>query len=123
MGKTVIANKTRVWVDRYFSLVTQRKLTAAKRALDEIAQQVRGTPWQKGYIIALRGMLDATTIKGDTRPLINNVNFSKYSGQHVFRTQANNELHDDFDRGFFTAWAEFVEQVVEKQTQMRISSF
>lgn len=119
----MIANKTRMWIDRYFSLVIQRKLTAAKRALDEIAQQNRVTPWQKGYIIALQGMLDATTLKGDKRPLINNVNFSKYPGQYVFRKEANNELHADFDRGFFTAWAEYVEQVVEKQTQMRISNF
>jgi hypothetical protein len=110
-------------VDRYFSLFTQRKLTAAKRVLDEITQQIRATSWHKGYISALQGMLIATVLKGDTRLLINKINFNTYLQQHAFHKEAHNELHTDFDRGFFTAWAAYTEQIAKKQTQMKISGF
>jgi hypothetical protein len=119
----MIPKKNQKGVNSFFALFTQRKLTAAKRVLDEITQQIRVTPWHKGYIAALQGMLVATVVKGDNRLLINKINFDTYLQRHAFHKEAHNELHADFDRGFFAAWTEYTDQVVKIQTQTKINGY
>ena len=111
-------------IKSYFKLLTQRKLEAASRALVEIKQAVHSTQWEKGYVNSLEGMLEASKSKSDERLLISKVNSGKTSQlRRKFTQQSTNELLADFDRGFFSAWTDYMRFIGKKETQLKINYF
>jgi hypothetical protein len=96
----------------YMRLIAQRSLSEAERTLEKIRLEVKGTPWQKGYMNALEGMLVAIK-SGDTRYVyMNRLEASERKmvdeARQRFHKEARNPFEGEFDRGFFAAWAEFL---------------
>jgi hypothetical protein len=107
-----LAKKTRPLVDIYFRHILDRNLAAAERVLMDIRESVKDSVWEQGYINALEGILVAQR-SGDTRyvflsRLDLNDRRKVEEARRYFQVEAKNTLQGEFDRGFFSAWSEFM---------------
>jgi hypothetical protein len=99
-------------VTRYFQLVVNRQLTEAERELERIKQKMHKTEWNRGYFRALYGMLLAkrSNNNNDSYTFFSKLEFGDKTALHTYRREflehVKNRLHGDFDRGFFSAWAD-----------------
>lgn len=105
----MIPKKIQPLVRVYFELLAQRKLSAAGKALNDVRQRVHSTQWLRGYVNALEGMLAASESKNDRYVLINKIDPIKAGRlSREFLQHSRDELQADFDRGFFSAWADYL---------------
>jgi len=93
-------------VNRFFLLLKVRNLKGAKVLLSRIQSRLPRGEWNRGYYMALSGMLLSLESK-NPRLFINNISdTSQYREEFLKHAQAR--LHADYDRGFFTAWVDFL---------------
>jgi hypothetical protein len=99
-----------VLVTRYFQLLAGRQFTEAERELDRIKQKMQKTEWNKGYFRALFGMFLSRKANGDEYAFFSKLDLSDKAALHYYRREfldhVGNKLHADFDRGYFSAWAD-----------------
>jgi len=102
-----------------FQLLVSKNLTEAGRKLEELKQIARKSSspdWGRGYISALDGMLVALRANDDRYVFISKINFDEKVVSELkkeFAANSASQTHDDFDRGYFTAWADYM-RVLEK---------
>jgi hypothetical protein len=100
------------FITRYFQLINNRQFTEAKRELQRIKEKIAKTEWNHGYYRALLGMLLAQKHNGSQYTFLTGLNptdkqaLRQYKGE--FQTQTQNRFHDDYDRGYFTAWQDYM---------------
>jgi hypothetical protein len=103
---------TSALVTRYFQLLVSRQFTEAERELERLKQKMQKTEWNRGYFRALFGMMLARRSNGDSSaffpPLDANDRENWKHYKHEFGEHVKNRLHSDFDRGFFSAWNDFI---------------
>jgi hypothetical protein len=96
-------------VTRYFQLVVARQLAEAERELDRLKQKMQKTEWYRGYFRALYGMYMSRKTN-DSYAFFSKIDLTDKPALHGYRRefldQTRNGLHGDFDRGFFSAWAD-----------------
>lgn len=103
----------------FFQLMISRNFTEAERKLEELKQITRKSSnpeWSRGYISALDGMLIGLKGDDDRYVFIKRINFDEKvisSLKKEFAANSASQTHDDFDRGFFTAWTDYM-RVLEK---------
>ena len=97
-------------VTRYFQLLVSRQFTEAERELERIKQKMHKTDWNRGYFRALYGMHLSRKTNGDEQAFFSRLDFSDKAAVHGYRREflehTKNGLHGDFDRGYFSAWAD-----------------
>ena len=97
-------------VTRYFQLIVSRQFTEAERELERIKQKMHKTDWNRGYFRALYGMLLSRKTNGDEQSFFSKLDLSDKAAVHGYRREfldhTKNGLHGDFDRGYFSAWAD-----------------
>ncbi len=97
-------------VTRYFQLLISRQFTEAERELERVKQRMQKTEWNKGYFRALFGMMLSRKANGDGYAFFPKVDLSDKTSLHMYKREflehIGNRLHGDFDRGFFSAWAD-----------------
>ena len=97
-------------VTRYFQLLVNRQFAEAMRALERLKQKMQKTEWNRGYFRALYGMYLSRKKNGDTYALLSKLDLSDTEALHLYRREfldhMRNGLHGDFDRGYFSAWAD-----------------
>ncbi len=97
-------------VTRYFQLLVNRQFTEATRELERLKQKMQKTEWNRGYFRALKGMYLARRNSSDAYVLFSNLDLSDTEALHGYRREfldhMRNGLHADFDRGYFSAWAD-----------------
>jgi hypothetical protein len=98
-------------VTRYFQLLVSRQFTEAGRELDRLKQKMQKTEWNRGYFRALYGMLLARrSNNNDAYSFFSKLDLNDKAVLHGYRREfldhTRNGLHGDFDRGFFSAWAD-----------------
>jgi len=97
-------------VTRFFQLIANRQFTEAERELERLKQKMQKTEWNRGYFRALYGIYLARKANGDSYALISKMDFDNKATLHGYRREfldhVRNRLHGDFDRGFFSAWAD-----------------
>jgi hypothetical protein len=98
-------------VARYFQLVVSRQFTEAERELERVKQKMQKTDWNRGYFRALYGMyLSRKNSATDDYAFFAKLDLSDKPTLHAYRKEfldhMRNGLHGDFDRGFFSAWAD-----------------
>ncbi len=96
-------------VTRYFQLLVNRQFTEADRELERIKQKMHKTDWNRGYFRALYGMHLSRKSGGD-ESFLSKLDFTDSAAVHGYRREfldhTKNGLHGDFDRGYFSAWAD-----------------
>jgi len=98
-------------VTRFFQLVVNRQFAEAERELERIKQKMHKTEWNRGYFRALYGMMLARrSNNNDSHAFFSKLDLSDKTVLHGYRREflehVKNRLHGDFDRGFFSAWAD-----------------
>ena len=97
-------------VTRYFQLLVNRQFTEAERELERVKQKMQKTEWNRGYFRALYGMYLSRKNNGDGYSLFSKLDLSDKVALHEYKREflghTRNGLHGDFDRGYFSAWAE-----------------
>lgn len=96
-------------VTRYFQLIVARQFTEAERELERVKQKMQKTEWNRGYFRALYGMYLSRKSADDYAffsklDLGDKVALNNYRKE--FLLHMGNGLHGDFDRGYFSAWAD-----------------
>lgn len=107
-------------VTRFFQLVTDKRFAEAERELQRIKDRIEKTEWNRGYYKALYGMLIAKKTNGDKYAFISNLNLEDVnlikSYREEFLKHVKNGLHDEYDRGFFSAWADYMRVLLKMQS-------
>ena len=98
-------------VTRYFQLLVNRQFTEAERELERLKQKMQKTEWNRGYFRALFGMLlTRRSNNNDAYAFFSKLDLGDKAALHGYRREfldhTRNGLHGDFDRGFFSAWAD-----------------
>jgi hypothetical protein len=97
-------------VTRFFQLLVNRQFTEAERELERLRQKMQKTEWNRGYFRALYGMFLSRKANGDSYALFSKMDLndkvSLNSYRKEFQEHVRNGLHGDFDKGFFSAWAD-----------------
>ncbi len=107
----------KAFVTRFFQLISSRQLTEAQRELQRLKEKMQKTKWDYGYYRALHGMLLTSKANGNQYSFLSATNLDGRAEleQHreEFGKHVQNRFHDDFDRGFFSAWFDYMRLLVE----------
>jgi hypothetical protein len=97
-------------VTRFFQLIVNRQFTEAERELERLKQKMHKTEWNRGYFRALYGMYLSRKTNGDAYAFFPKLDLSDKAMLHGYKREfldhVDSKLHGDFDRGFFSAWAD-----------------
>jgi hypothetical protein len=97
-------------VTRYFQLIAGRQFAEAERELERVKQKMQKTEWNRGYFRALYGMLLTRKSSTDDYAFFTKLDLSDKVALNSYRKEflmhMGNGLHGDFDRGYFSAWAD-----------------
>jgi hypothetical protein len=97
-------------VTRYFQLIVARQFSEAERELERVKQKMQKTEWNRGYFRALFGMYLSRKNAADDYAFFSKLDLSDKVALNNYRkeflTHMGNGLHGDFDRGYFSAWAD-----------------
>ena len=107
--------KSRI-VREFFKFMVARRFADAERTLERLKKRLKKTvsdeEWRSGYLHALNGMLTALKSGEDSYSLIHNMNAEKKELKRYkaeMKRHAENTIHSRFDRGFFSAWVDYVD--------------
>lgn len=113
-------------VTRYIQLIVARQFAEAERELERLKQKMQKTEWNRGYFRALYGMYLSRKTTNDNYSFFAKLDLTDKPSLHGYRREfldhTRNGLHGDFDRGFFSAWADCMRiltrmEIVSGQTQ------
>lgn len=97
-------------VTRYFQLIVSRQFAEAERELERVKQKMQKTEWNRGYFRALFGMYLSRKSAADEYAFFSKIDLSDKVALNDYRKEflnhMGNGLHGDFDRGYFSAWAD-----------------
>ncbi|MEM3577998.1 MAG: hypothetical protein QXX51_06025 [Candidatus Bathyarchaeia archaeon] len=100
-------------VARYFQLLVNRQFAEAERELERIKQKMHKTEWNRGYFRALYGMLlvrRSNSGNNDSYAFFAKLDLNDKAALNAYKREflehVKNRLHGEFDRGFFSAWAD-----------------
>jgi hypothetical protein len=107
-----LSRKEIILVNRVLRLLIDKKLTDAGKVLEKLEQTLSENEWNKGYFTALQGMVLALKSKDSNYLYLNQITtVASRTIDNIrknFLKQAQNSLHKDFDRGFFSAWSDYL---------------
>jgi len=118
---------SRVFVTRFFQLVTNRRFAEAERVLERIRLKTQETEWNRGYFQALNGILLALKSNDDQYAFLSNMNFENEGELKKYRRdflkEAKSKIHADYDRGLFSAWADYLRVSIKlRENPMALSA-
>ncbi|MGB9741269.1 MAG: hypothetical protein ACP5IM_04915 [Candidatus Bathyarchaeia archaeon] len=100
-------------VARYFQLLVNRQFTEAERELERIKQKMHKTEWNRGYFRALYGMMlvhRSNNTNNEAYAFFSKLDLNDKAKLNAYKREflehVKNRLHGEFDRGFFSAWAD-----------------
>ena len=98
-------------VTRYFQLIVTRQFSEAERELERVKQKMQKTDWNRGYFRALYGIyLSRKNSATDDYAFLSKIDLTDKVALNDYRKEflghMGNGLHGDFDRGYFSAWAD-----------------
>jgi hypothetical protein len=97
-------------VTRYFQLIVSRQFAEAERELERVKQKMQKTEWNRGYFRALYGMYLSRKNAADDYAFFSKLDLTDKVALNTYRKEflahMGNGLHGDFDRGYFSAWAD-----------------
>jgi len=99
-------------VEKCFKLIGERRISEAERELQTIREKSYNSQWEKGYMKALEGLLLTQKSTSDKYIYLTRVNMNEESGKKLkmeFTEHASNELHGEYDRGYFKALSDYVD--------------
>ena len=112
MVKRRVPKKVRTLTTRYIELLNERKMSEADKVREKIREGLKSKPWDRGYYNALEGIAIALKSKDSHYLYINRIDPKDKKRmnqlQKEFSMQSRSPLQGDFDKGYFTAWLEYI---------------
>ena len=100
-----------ILVTQYFQLVAKRQFAEAERILERIKLKAEKTERNRGYLQALHGILLSNKSNNDQYTFLSNISLNDKASlekhRREFLKHTRSSLHAEYDRGFFSAWADF----------------
>lgn len=102
---------SKILATQYFQLVARRQFAEAERILERIKLKAEKTERNRGYLQALHGILLSNKSNNDQYAFLANINLKDKTSlekhRREFLRHTRDSLHAEYDRGFFSAWADF----------------
>jgi ATP/maltotriose-dependent transcriptional regulator MalT len=105
---------------RLFQLVSERKFAEAERILERITVKMKKSGQQefnRGYLEALSGIILTYRSSGESYEFFSNLNMNDTEAlkryYSDFKGNAESRFHADYDRGYFTALADYMRVVLK----------
>lgn len=105
---------------KYFQLISERRLSDAEKTLEDLRQNAQATDRGKGYMKALEGLFLGQKTNDDKYLYLSHLTITEDLAERLekdFLSQARNELHGDYDRGFFQALSEYMAYLRRGRTE------
>lgn len=100
------------YVVRFFQLVTAKQITEAERELLRIKEKMERTEWNHGYYKALQGMLAARRGNSENPAFFATMDLNDkrmvLDLKKEFQEKMESRLYTDYDRGYFSAWTDYM---------------
>src|SRR6266581_409639 len=108
-------------VNRFLEQVEARAWTDAEKELDIIRQKSDNSQWSRGYVKALEGLMLTYRNNDDKyiflpKVLANRTEDTISNLKKEFSEFATNELHGDYDRGYFKALDDYFTLLANMKT-------
>src|SRR5437667_2086118 len=118
-GRNVIPQ---VLVNRFLEYVETRAWTDAEKELDIIRQKSDNSQWSRGYVKALEGLMLTYRNNDDKyiflpKILANRTEDAISNLKKEFSEFATNELHGEYDRGYFKALDDYFTLLANMKNQ------
>jgi cyclopropane fatty-acyl-phospholipid synthase-like methyltransferase len=117
-----MASFPKTLVTRYFQLVNNRQFAAAQRTLQRAKGQIRKTEWNHGYFKALKGLLLAQKRNDNHYTFLQSLNSCDQQTLRQYRKEfqkhVRSSFHEDFDRGFFSAWHDYIRLLIKTMNKV-----
>jgi hypothetical protein len=109
-------------VNKFLEYVEARAWTDAEKELDIIRQKSDASQWSRGYVKALEGLMLTYRNNDDKyvflpRVLANRAEDTINNLKKEFSEFAANELHGEYDRGYFKALGDYFHLLGETKTK------
>jgi len=99
----------------FFHQLVVGNVKQSKIFLEKIRSRCNSSMFYLGYVNALDGMLAALETKNNQSLFINRLRAGRREELiEILLRHSRNKLQTDFDRGFFSAWADYVQILKEK---------
>ena len=112
-------------IARFFQLVENRQFAEAERELERIRQKMENNEWNKGYLQALSGILLSTKMNDYQYSFLSKINSKDGKTLREYRKEflkhVNNHLRDDYDKGYFSAWADYTRVLIRMRKQEEVA--
>lgn len=112
----------RTLMARFFQLVLRRQFAEAERIFERLQTKMKKNEWNTGYLQALSGILLVQRSGDERYALLTGLNLEEEGelkrNRRDFLNLAADDYQAEYDRGYFSAWADFlrvVPRVREKQ--------
>jgi hypothetical protein len=116
----------KVIVTRLFQLINNRQFTEAQRQLQRLKATIEKTDWNHGYYRALVGLYLAGKTNGNNYTFLSSIQDRNFSTlmkhRDDFQSHIHRRFHDNFDRGFFSAWTDYTNLLIETMKEQKINS-
>ncbi len=104
---------------RLFQLLTERKFAEAERILERITERMKKNEqkeFNRGYLEALCGMILTYRSSGDSCEFFSKLDLNDVEAlkrcYRDFKQNSESQFHADYDRGYFSALAEYIRVVL-----------
>jgi hypothetical protein len=121
MVEKSVPRKVKSLIQRYMVLLNNRQMSEAEKILLQIKERLKTTQWDHGFYNALEGIFAAFRAKDNPYYYATKIDPSDTKKlrrlRKEFLQESINPLQNEFDQGFFSAWAEFVKELQRLKKQ------
>jgi len=105
-------------MEMFVRALLRRDLNRAKGHMEKLTKMAGSDEWGKGYAKAVEGIMNAVK-DNDVDSLAVQLLSRKVPGKEYlerYSKLANQGFRDDYERGFYTAWTEFLRAFLSQKT-------
>lgn len=121
MVKRAVPRKIKALIQRYMLVLNERRMSEAEKVLQQIKEKLKTTQWDRGFFNALEGIFAAFRAKDNPYFYATQIDPSDTKKlrqlRKEFLEESTNPLQNEFDQGFFSAWAEYVKDLQRLKRQ------
>ena len=102
---------------KFFKMIAVGRVPEAEQELEKVRGKLDQSRASLGYLRALEGLV-LTEKSGDKTLFLNRVNLNPDSVKEIrkeFLDHASNELHEEYDRGYFQALADYMKVIEDEK--------
>ena len=96
---------------KYLKAIAERRIKDGEAEFDRISLSLDDSEWNKGYLKALEGLLITFKTNNSKYLYLHRDDLEDQKIKKKFKEElkkhSNNELHADYDRGFFSALMDY----------------